>query len=63
MKPVIKILLVLAILPNINAQEVDSSNYKIEMRSFFENFIGRSSLSKGLRQFNHAVILTISLMV
>jgi hypothetical protein len=44
MKPVITILLVLAILPNLSAQEIDSSNYKIEKSSFSANFMGSSSL-------------------
>ncbi len=44
MKPVITILIIMLILPNINAQVVDSSHYRIEKVSFSANIMGSSSL-------------------
>jgi len=44
MKLVITILLILAIIPCVNAQEVESNTFRIEKSSFSANIMGSSSL-------------------
>ncbi len=44
MKPVITILFILVILPNVTAQKVDINNFIIEKSSFSANIMGSSSL-------------------